>query len=134
MPVNGSTTPSRSWSRSIIPLAAEETPMLTYDHYVSASTLADAFDALDAIPGARLIAGGTDLLPWAREGRAGDVHLPALIDVSAIAELGALSLEGARLAIGAAVPISAIEDDLRLVGNPPWLGRSATGCAHHQIL
>jgi xanthine dehydrogenase FAD-binding subunit len=107
--------------------------MLTYDHYVSASTLADAFDALDAIPGARLVAGGTDLLPWAREGRAGDVHLPALIDVGAIAELGVLSLDGARLAIGAAVPISASEDDLRLVENAQVLGRCAVWFADDQI-
>ncbi|MFM0222098.1 FAD binding domain-containing protein [Paraburkholderia dipogonis] len=107
--------------------------MLTYDHYVSASTLDEAFDALDAIPGARLVAGATDLLPWAREGRAGDVHLPALIDVSAIAELGVLSLEGARLAIGAAAPISASEDDLRLVENAEVLGRCAVWFADDQI-
>src|SRR5260370_3044583 len=104
MPVNGSTTPLRSWSRSIIPLAAEENPMLTYDHYVSASTLADAFDALDAIPGARLVAGGTDLLPWAREGRAGDAHHPALIDVSGIAEPVLLSLTRPPLPIPAHPP------------------------------
>jgi len=107
--------------------------MLTYDHYVSASTLDDALDALDRFPGARLVAGATDLLPWAREGRAGDVHLPALIDVSGIPELGVLALDCERLTIGAAVPISACEDDLRLVRNAEVLGRCAVWFADDQI-
>lgn len=107
--------------------------MLTYDHYVSASTLDQAFDALDRIPGARIVAGATDLLPWAREGRAGDVHLPGLVDVSAIAGLGVLSLDDGRLTIGAAVPISASEDDERLVGHAQVLGRCAVWFADDQI-
>jgi CO/xanthine dehydrogenase FAD-binding subunit len=107
--------------------------MLTYDHYVSASTLDEAFDALDRIPGARLVAGATDLLPWAREGRAGDVHLPALIDISVIPQLNVLVLEGGALTIGAAVPVSAFEDDLRLVDNAQVLGRCAVWFADDQI-
>ncbi len=35
----------------------------------------------------RIVAGATDTLPWAREGRAGDVHIPVLIDVTKIREL-----------------------------------------------
>ena len=35
----------------------------------------------------RIVAGATDTLPWAREGRAGDVEIPVLIDVSRIPEL-----------------------------------------------
>ena len=66
--------------------------MLTFDQYLTPATLADALRALHEIPGARVVAGATDLLPWARDGRAGDVHLSALVDVSRLAELGGISL------------------------------------------
>jgi CO/xanthine dehydrogenase FAD-binding subunit len=107
--------------------------MLTYDEYVSASSLAEAFDALDRIPGARIVAGATDLLPWAREGRAGDVHLPALVDVSAIPELGVVAQEGRHFAVGAAVPLCAFEEDARLALNAQVLGRCAVWFADDQI-
>lgn len=107
--------------------------MLTYDQYVSAATLEEAFEALERIPGARLVAGATDLLPWAREGRAGEVHLSALVDISAIAALRAISLEGARLSIGAATPIAAFESDARLLENAQVLGRCAAWFADNQI-
>lgn len=35
--------------------------MLTFDHYLTPTTLAGAFDALEQIPGARIVAGATDL-------------------------------------------------------------------------
>jgi carbon-monoxide dehydrogenase medium subunit/xanthine dehydrogenase FAD-binding subunit len=53
-------------------------------------------------PGSRLIAGGTDIFPWAREGRAGDVHLPALVDLSRVAELRGWTRVGSRVRLGAA--------------------------------
>lgn len=31
----------------------------------------------------RIVAGATDMLPWVRAGRAGDVEIPLLIDVTA---------------------------------------------------
>ena len=62
--------------------------MLLCDEYLTPKSLDDAFDLIEANRGRyRLVAGATDLLPWAREGRAGDVHIPVLIDVSRIAEL-----------------------------------------------
>jgi xanthine dehydrogenase FAD-binding subunit len=50
----------------------------------------------------RLIAGATDMFPWAREGRAGDVSIPALIDVSRIPELNERSVGERRVRLGAA--------------------------------
>jgi CO/xanthine dehydrogenase FAD-binding subunit len=108
--------------------------MLSYDHYFSPTTLAAAFDALERVPGARLVAGATDLLPWARDGRAGDVHLPALVDVSGIAALRGVTRVGAgRLSIGAATPIAAFEHDPLLVAHAPVLARCAVWFADHQI-
>ncbi|MDP1535246.1 MAG: FAD binding domain-containing protein, partial [Rubrivivax sp.] len=83
--------------------------MLSYDHYLSPTTLDKAFDALEGLPGARIVAGATDLLPWARDGRAGDVHLPGLVDVSKIPELQGLSLAQGRIRMGAATPIAAFQ-------------------------
>jgi carbon-monoxide dehydrogenase medium subunit/xanthine dehydrogenase FAD-binding subunit len=49
--------------------------MLTCDEYITPASLDEAFDAMAAHCGRyRIVAGATDTLPWAREGRAGDVH------------------------------------------------------------
>ena len=69
--------------------------MLTCDDYLSPTTLDGAFDAMAAHAGRyRLIAGATDILPWAREGRAGDVHIPVMIDIAGIPELNVREVEG----------------------------------------
>lgn len=108
--------------------------MLSYDHYFTAKTLTEAFDALERFEGARIVAGATDLLPWAREGRAGDVHLPALVDVSGINELNGITRVGAgRLSMGAATLISAFEHDPLLLQQAPVLARCAVWFADHQI-
>ncbi len=108
--------------------------MLTYDRYETATTLVEAFDALERTPGARLVAGATDLLPWAREGRAGDVHLAGLVDVSRVPELGGVSLGGdGRISMGAATPIAAFLNDPLLQQQAPVLGRCAVWFADNQI-
>ena len=107
--------------------------MLTFDHYFTCRTLEEAFDALDRVPGARIVAGATDLLPWARDGRAGDVHLPALVDVSRIPELGELSVTGGRIRMGAATPIAAFQHDARLLAEAPVLARCAVWFADDQL-
>jgi FAD binding domain in molybdopterin dehydrogenase len=71
--------------------------MLTCDDYLTLASLDEAFDAMAEHRGHyRIVAGATDTLPWAREGRAGDVHIPALIDVTKIPELRELSGRQAR--------------------------------------
>ena len=46
--------------------------MLTCDEYLTPATLAEAFAAMERNRGRyRIVAGATDTLPWAREGRAG---------------------------------------------------------------
>lgn len=107
--------------------------MLTFDQYLTPATLREALDALNRIPGARIVAGATDLLPWAREGRAGDVHLRALVDVSQLAELRGLSLAAGRIHMGAATTISAFEHDPLLREQAPVLGRCAVWFADDQI-
>lgn len=107
--------------------------MLTFDNYHMPADLGGAFDVLERIPQARLIAGATDLLPWAREGRAGDVHLAALVDVSRIAALQGISLKDGRIRIGAATPIAAFQNDPLLRREAPILARCAAWFADDQI-
>ena len=107
--------------------------MLTFDHYLTPATLGDALDALAGTPGARIVAGATDLLPWARDGRAGDVHLGTLVDVSKIPELQGVSLAHGRIRMGAATPISAFQNDPLLQQSAPVLERCAVWFADDQI-
>ena len=107
--------------------------MLTYDRYLTPASLEDAFDALERIPGARIVAGATDLLPWARQGRAGDVHLPALLDVTRIPQLNGVALQDGRLHLGAATPIAAFQNDELLQRQAPVLGCCAVWFADEQI-
>jgi carbon-monoxide dehydrogenase medium subunit/xanthine dehydrogenase FAD-binding subunit len=81
----------------------------------------------------RLIAGATDILPWAREGRAGDVEIPVLIDVSRIPELRERAVDGKRVRFGAATPIQRFLDDPKLAAALPCMPRCAVWFADDQI-
>ena len=108
--------------------------MLTCDEYVMPTTLAEAFAAMAANRGRyRIVAGATDTLPWAREGRAGDVDIPVLIDVSRIDELNALQVGSARVRIGAATPMQRFLDDPSLGRALPGMPRCAVWFADDQI-
>jgi len=72
-------------------------------------------------------------LPWAREGRAGDVNIPALIDVSKVPELNELRVDVRRVRLGAATPIQRFLDDAALARALPALPRCAVWFADDQI-
>src|SRR6185437_17160409 len=100
--------------------------MLTCDEYMSPASLAEAFAAMKANRGRyRVIAGATDTLPWAREGRAGDVHIPTLIDVTKIPEVREISVGDKRVRLGAATPIQRLLDDRALARVLPAMPRCA---------
>ena len=107
--------------------------MLTFDQYLTPKSLDEAFDMLQSIPAARLLAGATDLLPWAREGRAGDVHLPAIVDLSRIASLSGVTQTGGRIRMGAITPIAAMQHHPLLQQQAPVLGDCALWFADDQI-
>ena len=89
--------------------------MLLCDEYLTPASLDEAFDRDEAPIAAviGIVAGATDTLPWAREGRAGDVHIPVLIDVAQIPELREISVGDKRVRLGAATPIQRFLDDRR---------------------
>jgi len=108
--------------------------MLTCDEYLTPQTLAEAFASLAAHRGrCRVVAGCTDTYPWAREGRAGDVEIPVLIDVSKIPELNALTIDDKRVRLGAATAIQRFLDDPSLGRALPEMPRCAVWFADDQI-
>ena len=108
--------------------------MLTCDDYITPGSLPEAFAAMEAHRGRyRIVAGATDTLPWAREGRAGNVHIPALIDVAKIPELLERSVGDTRVRLGAATPIQRFLDDAALVCALPSMPRCAVWFADDQI-
>jgi carbon-monoxide dehydrogenase medium subunit/xanthine dehydrogenase FAD-binding subunit len=108
--------------------------MLTCDEYLSPATLDAAFDAMAANVGRyRIVAGATDILPWAREGRAGDVHLPMLIDVAGIPELNVRDVAGAIVRLGAATRFQRFLDDSTVKAALPVMPFCAIWFADDQI-
>jgi xanthine dehydrogenase FAD-binding subunit len=108
--------------------------MLTCDTYLLPQTLDEAFDALGGNRGnCRVVAGSTDILPWAREGRANDVHIPVLVDITRIPEMTARQRDGERIRLGAATPIQRFLDDPMLVEALPEMPRCAVWFADDQI-
>ena len=108
--------------------------MLLCDTYLTPKSLNEAFDMIEAHLGHyRLIAGATDLLPWAREGRAGDVHIPVLIDVTRIPELKEKTIDEKRVRLGAATPIQRFLDDSAIGRVMPAMPRCAIWFADDQL-
>jgi xanthine dehydrogenase FAD-binding subunit len=108
--------------------------MLICDQYLTPASLDEAFAAMTEHRGRhRIVAGATDTLPWAREGRAGDVEIPVLIDVCKIPELNERRVDGKRVRIGAATPVQRFLDDPALGSALPAMPRCAVWFADDQI-
>ncbi|GAW33655.1 carbon monoxide dehydrogenase medium chain [Roseovarius sp. A-2] len=108
--------------------------MLTCDNYHLPTNLPEALAIWsNAKTGSRLVSGATDILPWAREGRAGDVHLPELIDVTRIAELNGYSFENGRVRLGANTVYQDFLTDQTLMRSLPCMPFCAIWFADDQI-
>jgi len=108
--------------------------MLTCDAYLMPTSLQEALQIWSEAPeGSRLVAGATDILPWAREGRAGDVHLPAMIDVSRVAELNGYSIRNGKVRLGANVVYQQFLEDETLRRHLPCMPSCAVWFADDQI-
>ncbi|MET0277506.1 MAG: FAD binding domain-containing protein [Pseudorhodoplanes sp.] len=108
--------------------------MLLCDSYMTPKTLDEAFDLIEGHRGrCRLVAGATDLLPWAREGRAGDVHIPVLIDISRIQQLRERAVDDRNVRLGSATPIQRFLDDAALGRAMPAMPRCAVWFADDQL-
>lgn len=108
--------------------------MLSCRSYLMPKTLAEALALWQGAPeGSRLIAGATDILPWAREGRAGDVEIDTLIDVSRVVELSGYQQIGGRIRLGANVVWQDFLTDPVLAGSLPCMAFCSVWFADDQI-
>jgi len=108
--------------------------MLICDEYLTPTSLAEAFEAMQRSRGKfRIIAGATDILPWARAGRAGDVEIPVLIDVSRVPDLHDARVGKRRVRLGAATPIQRFLDNPEFARALPSMPRCAVWFADEQI-
>ncbi len=88
--------------------------------------LAQAAAMLADHPAARLLAGGTDLLPNLRRGIEQPTHL---IDLGGVRDLGDLTLDSAGLTIGAGVTLSRLAADPRVASDWRALSQAAGSIA-----
>jgi xanthine dehydrogenase FAD-binding subunit len=108
--------------------------MLICDEYLTPGSLDEAFAAMELHRGRyRVVAGCTDMLPWAREGQAGDVEVPVLIDVARIPDLRELRTDDRRVRLGAATPIQRFLDEPALARALSCMQRCAVWFADEQI-
>jgi len=91
-----------------------------------AGTAAQAAALLASTPGARIIAGGTDLLANLRRGIGAP---PALIDVSAIADFGAVARDAQGWRICAGATLAALAADAAIARELPALAQAAASVA-----
>ncbi len=85
--------------------------------YLRPRTLSEAWDLASARPGARFIAGGTDVMVRLREGK---VRAPALISLRAIRELAQIEI-GPPLLLGSGVSVSELQANPHLARQLPVL-------------
>jgi carbon-monoxide dehydrogenase medium subunit len=92
--------------------------------YVRPASLDEALASL-AAGGARVLAGGTDVVPWLRD----DLIAPELlVDIKAVPDLAGISLDGDRLTLGALVTFSDLLDSATVRETAPVLSEMA-----HQV-
>lgn len=108
--------------------------MLNCDAYLMPEALDEALGLMAEHAGRhRVVAGATDTLPWAREGRAGDVHVPVIIDVSRVAEMRGAELRGGRLWLGASTTFQNFLTNPLLVEQAPVMPKVSVWFADDQI-
>jgi CO/xanthine dehydrogenase FAD-binding subunit len=76
--------------------------------YIQVDSPEEAVLAWSSHPGARYLAGGTEITTTAR--RSAAYPLTTLIDVKNLAEAKILQIQAGRIALGAALPLSTLED------------------------
>ena len=95
-------------------------------HLKRPASVAEAVALLAAEPGARLLAGGTDLLPNLRRGIE---HPSLLVDLGGVRDLGDIGFSAAGLSIGAGVTLSRLAAEPRLARDWQAISQAAASIA-----
>ena len=85
--------------------------MLRYDNYFIPKSLHEYFNLLTEVKDYRIVAGCTDVLPWAREGRAGNVFIKNIIDITNIKELNIFEIHKDKIKISATTTFQKLFQD-----------------------
>ena len=113
--------------------------MLTCDNYHIPTSLPEALEVLNRYAGndVRILAGATDTLPWARQGRAGDVtgdhNVKNIVDVSRVPELNGYEVKAGRVRMGSNLVFQTFLEDEALSLHLPNMRYCAVWFADDQI-
>ncbi len=108
--------------------------MLSCDDYLMPDSLDEALSLWSASPpGGLLVAGATDVLPRARAGRDGDVHVPSIVDISRVGELDGYEICDGRVRLGANLVYQRFLTDETLKRHLPCMPYCAVWFADDQI-
>jgi CO/xanthine dehydrogenase FAD-binding subunit len=95
--------------------------------YIHVDSPEEAVLAWSTHPGARYLAGGTEITTTAR--RSSAYPLTTLIDIKGLAEAKILEIQAGRMVLGAALPLSTLEDWPGF----PFLSATIKGVADHTV-
>ena len=95
--------------------------------YLRPGTVKEAVELLGTLDGARIFAGGTDLMVGLRDG----MTCKYIIDIKGIPELNALEMTDTGLAVGGAVPLNRIIGSENLAGSYSVLKDAGMTLANH---
>jgi CO/xanthine dehydrogenase FAD-binding subunit len=107
--------------------------MLRYDKYYIPKDLNEYFNLAEDIKDYRIVAGCTDTLPWARDGRAGDVYIKNIIDITKIADLNRFIIKKDKVILGSAITFQKLFLDKDIRQNVKILPQVAVWFADDQI-
>lgn len=108
--------------------------MLSYDEYLQPKTLREALEAARDLPeDGMIIAGATDIVPYAREGRGGDVHFSRIVDLTRVDEFRGYEIAGGRVRLNASVVFQDFLEDETLRRHLPCMPHCAIWFADDQI-
>jgi len=108
--------------------------MLSFEEYVTPRDLREALETVGKLPAdGKVIAGATDVLPYAREGRGGDVHYSIVVDLSRVREFQGYEHVGNRVRLNANVAFQAFLTDAVLREHLPCMPYCAIWFADDQV-
>ena len=105
-------------------------PLPIFKHH-SPTTLDEAVALMGELPEARLVAGGTDLIPNMKHGLVEPEHL---VSLGRVEELRGIAIEGDELVIGAMTKLATVAEDGRVREHAPALAQACglVGGSHHR--
>ncbi|WP_099867859.1 FAD binding domain-containing protein [Pararhizobium haloflavum] len=108
--------------------------MFTFDHYLCPKDLREALEMIERLPeDGKIIAGATDVVPYAREGRGGDIHFSTIVDLSRVDEFRGYEIAKGKVRLNANVVFQDFLEDDELRAHLPCMPYCAIWFADDQV-